>query len=484
MDWLATKLRQAAALLDKASHQEPLFQEDALEYVMFESAKSVPLQGPYTLSDQIGDSIRLHCEEYVQNLNGSILEYNATLRRRRDDQNAELNAFLDIQVNKFQDMKADTVQTLESTMSAISTVMNAEVVQIYESTTTAITTAQNSIVDNATILANSTTQSITTMGGHLDDAYRYSCTEKAADDLGGAMDSLYDRMLYHANHVTTANDSGVDPITDDFDAPDVPPEVIDVLNLNIPARVGHALDGDGNVVVKDDFLINDQNMATPLDLAEVVCSLGSFVPEKWRKVTFDARHPNRTLEDWLRYMVNSEEDYTAAVITVTLRHVVPLDNDVHNDTRLDMHNSGKCTRIVNELRSFNVSTFEIRRPSRPVLIYRFIRELARYRQYNAAFNVFNVLDHRVVDTVLLTSPELVAQISSPKTWSVDSTASRAQTNLSLAAKQNTCVNLPYNVAHSVTSIYDDSVSYAFAKREKYVWDNYGSGLAFRLVASQ
>jgi len=305
-----------------------------------------------------------------------------------------------------------------------------------------------------------------------------------AIDTENNLDLLKNQSVDFVNdHVVLEAEGAVDMLgANIFEYNNIPHVVLEMYNLDVLARPGDELGNDGRVLVKDDFLSRAQHRAGILEYESCVGSIGSYVPEYWRKTTYDLRTVN-TLEDKLRFVLNATDEFTAAVVTVTLDEVMPVVFDQDVDVRSDMHNAGKLTREFNELRKFTVSTFELRRPSPIVSAYRITNELARFRQVGGLFNILRVLDHRTTLTSLFCSPELVLHLCSPKTWCIDSNVARCMSNINQACKQNTCVNVPYNMAFARTSIYDDSASYALAKRERYMWDNYGSGLVFRLPTS-
>jgi hypothetical protein len=335
----------------------------------------------------------------------------------------------------------------------------------------------------------------------IDRAVEYVQSEEAAGDLFGVLNVNVDQRVERlSNHVeyTHPDATGIfgHRVADDrFEATpvNIPPFVARILPIpnmnNRPDEIA-ANPERGVREQKDDFLVAPHQRGDNLDFEEAFRTIPCFVHEHWRQVTYDMIH-SASFQDKLAFIMNATEEYTPLCSEVYLTATDRLDNDDEHgdfhdrDLRGDLHSTGKLTREMREVRKYTIKTFEVRRPFKPAFAWGVLTELINMRTaLGNCFEIFAVLDTRVITAELVVSPMLASQLNSPKTWATDAGVSCCKQNLSLAAKNNNSVNIPYTLSGVYgANIYDDSAAYVLALRESRLWRNHHSGLDFYKSAS-
>jgi len=256
-------------------------------------------------------------------------------------------------------------------------------------------------------------------------------------------------------------------------APNIP-QVDDLLmRLGFPQRPGDRENEEGEVEVKDDFVLEPEKMATNLGLLNG--STLPFVYEKWRKHVHALMGINRTVQTYYEFIEEATYEYTPVCSQLIKMNEFVVPNNHLDDTRADLHNTGKTTRIYTKRVRYELLTTSVRRPMRPIFIYKAAKQAINYMATaNGVCNVEEILEFTQTRTVLEISPELAAQAISLKSFCIDSTASQSYASLNNIIMQNVSLNIPYaeNYHHHV---YANTMQYCFALREKYMWEHYMAG---------
>lgn len=231
----------------------------------------------------------------------------------------------------------------------------------------------------------------------------------------------------------------------------------------------------------DKYLLKAFDLAPTLQTYDY--NLKPFVKEKFQKPVFEYKYEPSIYNAYQLAATLGDADYEAVFVEVhpIERFNISPDGENFYDYRSDFHNSGKLTRSCDELVKYQVTTTEMSRDIKPIFIWKLIKEtLNTISDPTRKFRLSNVLNERQHIHEILISPELLAQISSPKTLNIGSSSAKAQLNLDLAIRTNSSVNLPYNMAYSRYPIRENTAYLAAAIRDSMKWNHYGSGLNFQL----
>lgn len=236
----------------------------------------------------------------------------------------------------------------------------------------------------------------------------------------------------------------------------------------------------------DKYLVRLFDFAPSLNVDDD--GINPFVKSKFQQAVFEYKHDPSLFNAFKFCEALSDVTYEPVFVHAEKKdtHLISLEQEDYEneyDLRSDMHNSGKLTRRVLNFQDYQITTTELARPWKPVLYWNLAREFLRFsgsEDPNDKIQLSNILSERQHQQIIRISPEILAQIMSPKTMNLFTDSSKSQLNLDLAIRTQNSVNLPYNLAYKDFPIREQTAGYAHAVMESMKWRNYGNGINFHL----
>lgn len=226
----------------------------------------------------------------------------------------------------------------------------------------------------------------------------------------------------------------------------------------------------------DEFLKGEFDFAPSLQ-TDFVDFEKPFVMSKYHKAVYEYKYNPSLYNAYILASTLPDEGFQPVFVKVKPVRTEDINDDLHYfDLRSDQHNSGKLTRLCKDIDTYEVTTAQLSRGWKPLMLLSLLREATRViasRNPNEQFDLHNVIEERVVKHELKVSPELLYHTMSPKTMNLSSTAEKAQLNLDLAARTNSSVNLPYTLAYGSNPLRENTASLAFLLRESLAWKQHG-----------
>lgn len=314
----------------------------------------------------------------------------------------------------------------------------------------------------------------------IDDITEY-IEEELVDDIDRGVLKL-DEKIEFFDGITRAHfelDMGV--ISEEpYDANIPVLQIVDVPIVNTDYREEIEERPDDGFI--DKFLIGAFDLAPSLENYDY--KLPPFVKEKFQKAVFEYKYNPSLYNAYV--LVNTLEDCGYEPVFVEVHpiekfSIEPTGNNYY-DVRSDFHNSGKLTRHCDTLVKYQVTTTELCRDIKPLFYWKILKEAFRtyLNEGDVPFCLGNIIQERQHVNNILVSPDMLNQICSPKTMGIHTSFSKFQLNIDLAIRNNSSVNLPYNMSYSQFPIRENTAHLAYAVRDSMLWNNYGNGLNFQL----
>ncbi len=310
---------------------------------------------------------------------------------------------------------------------------------------------------------------------------RYWPSSSSSDDESSDSSSsrTKEKEIIGENSNSDSESSSESSSDEDFPRFRLQEEVIGINNLD--DREDFEEDPENDFI--DKFLAQPFDFAPKLENGPLV--IDPYVKEKFQKAIFEYKHNPTILNAYYIAASLSDVGFEPVFVQINPVAVKTLQLNAANmyDLRSDQHNSGKLTRQCTEFYEYRVTTTELSRGWKPFLFLNVAREALRVlssNNPNERIKLKNILEERQHIHGLTVSPDLLYQITSPKTMNIHTTSEKSQLNLDLATRTNSSVNLPYNLAYGASAIRENTASFAHAMRDSLKWSNYGNGTNFHL----
>lgn len=191
----------------------------------------------------------------------------------------------------------------------------------------------------------------------------------------------------------------------------------------------------------------------------------AFPTEKWQTYINNIRMGG--LVDYLNFLYSLPENFEPIVTQYSTQNNMTLPN-YQMDVRGDHHQAGKPKRAAYEIHDLRSKTLLMRRKHLFKVVLNTPKLLWKILFYNN-IDISLIAESHVDTDVCMMCPEIANQVISAKTMSLTSDKKTSKLNLSIAARNCTSVNFPYNLYYNTDAIIENSVTLGLFKREQYLW---------------